>query len=104
MHCSVGDEDGRTESANAALVARLEVTEVRLSDTERQRAALAAKLEAAVSAAAAERAEARDPFKVPRPKNAFRDVPENLSRVDGAMRTPPGNNTACSYNIAHDDG
>ena len=51
------------ESANAALVARLEVTEVRLSDTERQRAALAAKLEVAVSAAAAERAERGTPLK-----------------------------------------
>ena len=51
------------ESANAALVARLEVTEVRLSDTERQRAALAAKLEAVVSAAAAERAERGTPLK-----------------------------------------
>ena len=81
---------GSLESSNAVLAARLEETEARLVDSERARAALAVKLEAALSAAAAERAAVMTPYKSP---SGGRRAASHVYDVDtpgDALGTPGG--------------
>ena len=72
------------ESANAALAARLEDTETRLTDAERARVALASKLETAVSAAASAAATPYKPASSPASAKHARGASDSFGRSPGA--------------------
>ena len=88
------------ESANAALAARLEDTETRLTDAERARVALASKLETAVSAAASAAATPYKPASSPASAKHARGASDSFGRSPGAsggsetvQRWPPTKET-----------